>query len=375
MTSFFNFKDDNMEIDDKIGISENKEIGSGAYKTVFSIKKDDSNRSFTVEKDFDINKHVIANITTEEWEDKEQELKNLKEELKIQLDLAAANRAVNVLQIKYNFKDLLEPCNINVNSSDDIDKKCDDMKDNIENLEKISVLMEKCNAQTIWSIQNIEQEFNELIDYLVDTKNMMLIDIKPDNLCIHNNKLIALDLDPLFIVQLDPYGAAWNEDKVAKACMFLIFVINLWIDLKNEDERTDIFKKKTSFIKSGLDHYFDTPITTSSMLEKINHDFGNNDDDYNVPYMIRHYYSSIDKNIVINKKDKALKEDITLEDALKEDITSAELEQILKQMSGFRRRKLKAKRTTTKGGIKGKNKKKTQKRKNKKKRKTQKKRP
>lgn len=364
MTSFFKFfstddnTDDNMKIDDKIGISENIILGKGSYKEVYSIKKDYSNRNFTVEKNFEIDKHVIANITTEGWgtskQEKEQALEDLREEIKIQLDLAADKHAVNVLQINYYFKDK-EKCNTIVNSPDDIDQMCDNMKNKIENLEKISILMERCTDIRIWSISGIKEKFYKLIDYLVENKNIMLLDIKPGNLCNYNNELIALDLDPLFIVKKIQ---AREAKDAAKACMFLIFVINLWIDLKKENKGTDIFKKKTSFIKSGLFKYFGNPTTTSSMLEKINYNFGNNDDDYNVPYMIRHYYSIIDNNKEI------------IEVINNEDITLKELENILKkQMSSSI--KLKAKRTTTKGGIKRKNKKK----KNKNKKKTQKKRP
>jgi len=216
------------ETNNKKRISENNMLGKGNYKKVYDIKEDDTG-SFIVDNDFNIDNYVIANISIDSKVKKKEELEKLQEELKLQVELSEGERSVKVIQINYYYYDS-EPCNINVSSSDDIDKICDDTKNNIENLEKISVLMEKCNAQTIWSIQNIEQEFNELINYLVDTKNMMLIDIKPANLCIHNNKLIALDLDPGFIKQNLPDEAKTS----AKACMFLIFSIILWFSFNND---------------------------------------------------------------------------------------------------------------------------------------------
>ena len=104
------------------GISENTLIGKGSYKEVFTIKEE-KNGSFMVDNEFDINNHVIANITIKD----EEELKNLQEELKIQIGLAEYGRAVNVLQINYNFK-RLPKCNIKVSSSEHIDTICNNMK-------------------------------------------------------------------------------------------------------------------------------------------------------------------------------------------------------------------------------------------------------
>ena len=372
MTSFFGFLSKNPDTPDTKnedkdfkGISEDALIGEGSYKKIFSIKNDViDNSSFMVDKDFKPSNHVIANITTNEWEKLQQELENLQEELKIQVGLAADNRAVNVLQIKYNFKDL-EPCNIIVSSSEDIDKTCNDMKNNIENLEKISILMEKCAQETSGSIRkNIESKFNDLINYLVDEKNIMLMDIKPDNLCIYRDNLIALDLDPQFIIQNIQNDEA---KEAAKACMFLIFSINLFKNSRGKDQNRPLFfdiNVTTSFIKNGLEKYFDikennrnwikkyTPFITynpyTSILNKINFNFGNNKV-FNVPYMIRHYYSSIDKSF--------MGRDGRIDNKY---ITKYELKKILNRIK-------------TMGGRK--NKRKTQKKQNKNKKKTQKKRP
>ena len=336
MASFFGFLSKNPEnknkntdtsvvsktVDEEYkGISENTLIGKGAYKEVFNIKEE-KNGSFMVDNDFNTDNYVIANITIKN----EEELENLQEELKIQIGLAEDGRAVNVLQINYNFK-RLPKCNIKVSSSEDIDTICNDMKNNIGNLEKISILMEKCTEQTIWSMQkNIEKNFNDLIEYLVDDKKIMLIDIKPANLCNYQDNLIALDLDPQFIIQDIKDDTEAKE--AAKACMFLIFSINLLIHSENIN--------KSKFINNGLKKYFGNNADIKSILKKINYKFGN-DKEYNVPYMIRHYYSYIDKSF------KGI--DGNIDD---NKITEDELKKILKKKK-------------TRGGIKNKNKKKTQK--------------
>jgi hypothetical protein len=344
--------------EDKKGISENDLIGKGSYKKVYSIKNDDDididNSSFMVDKDFKTVNHVIAIITTNKWKNREANLENLQEELKIQVDLAADNRAVNVLQIKYNFKGL-EPCNIIVSSSEDINKTCDAMRDNIANLEEISILMEKCEQGSSYNTKNtIERDFNDLIDYLVDDKNIMLMDIKPDNVCIYQNKLIALDLDPQFIIQ----NIQDDEAKeAAKACMFLIFSINLFINSRGNDPNRPFDKISAhTFIQDRLEKYFDIKANNrnwskynpfnnpyKSILDKINFKFDFGDNKNNVPTIIRHYYY-----------------DVPFTGRIDADITQSELKIILNKIK-------------TIGGRK--NKRKTQKKQNKNKKKTQKKRP
>ena len=272
---------DNMDIDTpeppgQILVKRNKLLGEGSFKLVYSVKFEpnrqftiEPNREFTIDAGSNLDDYVIADINLNDGPNK-LDRSDIIEEFKLQNIFAMDGKSVSVKKLK-------------------------------EESGSISVLMEKCTNQSIWDVDNIEDKFDILLDYLVNVKNgdtklrkLILMDIKPDNLCNYKDNLIILDLDPKFIMTISN-----NKEESAKKCMVLLFCINILVDIKYKKIKGANITKAVNFIKKELKTHFGIEFKNDNkdkniekMVEMIN--TLNHTKQFTPSFMIRHYYNAVE---------------------------------------------------------------------------------
>jgi hypothetical protein len=215
------------------------ELGHGATKTVY-LSEYSSGFGFDINEiqdegvEFNANKYAIARIAPKKTPSFTYgEMKDIHDELELQMKFARTGKATRVLGVLLKFPD---NSSVVAYTEKDILRKL-----KLTPTPRVCyILMERCGfvksngkTKSIWSINSprvVVQQVIDCINHIADEENMIFYDFKELNVCLSpENQVIALDFDRYFCKYLREVNWRYyniqpaTQVEVAKGYMFLLF--------------------------------------------------------------------------------------------------------------------------------------------------------